>query len=179
MAADGACRGRLRGGRECALDGMWVGANFKASFLDKVLHEGGEFVHVPVGNAQERPPPAGLVDHRDGPEVLSAQGATANPVAQCPAIAYRQRGADFCAAYGLASALAHYGDAAAAEAIAASAAAALASGDAFAHVRGVMRRQAAGWLGIGAARARASCARNNVEYTPGPAPCCGSLISPR
>ena len=87
----------------------------------------------------------GLVDHRDGPEVLSAQGATANPVVQCPAIAYRQRGADFCAAYGLASALAHYGDAAAGEAVAACAAAALASGDAFAHVRGVVCSEAAGW----------------------------------
>ena len=106
-------------------------ANFKAPFLTKVLSRNGRFVHVPTGSAQERPPPANVGDQRDGPEALAAPGgvASATPIltAACPEIAYRQGGADLCAAYGLASAVHAFGDANSASAIATSARAALAS----------------------------------------------------
>ena len=59
-------------------------------------------------------------------------------------VSSRQR-CDYCAAYGLASALHAYGDAAAAASVVRSARAALASGDAFGHVRKVVRSEAAGW----------------------------------
>ena len=65
--------------------------------------------------------------------------------AECPLVAYPQGDADFCAAYGLACALHTYGDAAAAVQVAGSARAALTSGDAFGHVRKVVRSAAAGW----------------------------------
>ena len=126
-------RGRLRdGGGEQRLDGTWVRANFKARFLKKVLSRDGGFVHIPTGNAQERPPPTGVGDQRDGPEVLVAPGglASATPIltVACPEIiVYHQSGADLCAAYGLASAVHAFGDANSASAIATSARAALAS----------------------------------------------------
>ena len=53
--------------------------------------------------------------------------------------------ADFCATYSLASALHKFGDAAAAAQVASSARTALASGDAFGHVRKVVRSEVAGW----------------------------------
>ena len=53
--------------------------------------------------------------------------------------------ADFCAAYGLASAVHEFGDAASAAAIAACGRAALASVDAFGHVRNTVNDAAAGW----------------------------------
>ena len=63
----------------------------------------------------------------------------------CPVITYQQGGADLCAAYGLASAVRYYGDRVAADAIAACAAAALASGDVFGYVRAIVNsEQAAG-----------------------------------
>ena len=65
--------------------------------------------------------------------------------AECPLVVYPQGGADFCATYGLASALHVYGDTAGAVAIASAARAALASGDAFGHVRKVLRSEVAGW----------------------------------
>jgi len=123
-------RGRLRGGGERALEGSWVRRNFKASFLSTVLAAGGTYQHIPTGRAQERPP-AALGDPRDGPEVLSAQSAPAISAAECPLIAYRQGNADLCVAFGLASAVHAFGDAAAGAAIASCARAALASGDAF------------------------------------------------
>jgi hypothetical protein len=136
-------RGRLRGGAERALDGVWVRSNFKASYLDKVIAAGGSFVHIPTGNAQERP--CCTSGHRDGPKVLSAQTSPEKSAAECPVVAYPQGGADFCAAYGLASALHAYGDAAAAASVARLARAALASRDAFGYVRKVVREEAAGW----------------------------------
>jgi len=81
----------------------------------------------------------------DGPKALAATATPVMSVAACPVIAYRQGGVDLCAAYGLASALHFFGDASAAAAIAACARAALASGDAFGHMRMVVRSQAAGW----------------------------------
>ena len=66
-------RGRLRGGAERALDGVWVRANFRSSFIETVLAARGAFVHTPTGCAQVRPPPPVVADHRDGPEVLAAQ----------------------------------------------------------------------------------------------------------
>ena len=137
-------RGRLRGGGERALEGSWVRRNFKASFLSTVLAAGGTYQHIPTGRAQERPP-AALGDPRDGPEVLSAQSAPAISAAECPLIAYRQGNADLCVAFGLASAVHAFGDAAAGAAIASCARAALASGDAFGHVRTAVRETAAGW----------------------------------
>ena len=136
-------RGRLRGGAERALDGTWVHSNFKASYLEKVTAAGGGYVHIPTGKAQERP--CCTSGHRDGPKVLSAQTSPEMSVAECPLVAYPQGGADYCAAYGLASALHAYGDAAAAASIARSARAALASDDAFGFVRGAVQSDAAGW----------------------------------
>ena len=117
--------------------------NFKASLLSTVLAAGGTYQHIP-SRAQERPP-AALGDPRDGPEVLSAQSAPAISAAECPLIAYRQGNADLCVAFGLASAVHAFGDAAAGAAIASCARAALASGDAFGHVRTAVRETAAGW----------------------------------
>ena len=136
-------RGRLRGGAERTLDGTWVRSNLKASYLEKVIAAGGGFVHIPTGNAQERP--CCTSNHRDGPEVLSAQTSPEMSVAECPLVAYPQGGDDFCTAYSLASALHAYGDAAAAALMARSARDALASGDAFGHMRKVVRSEAAGW----------------------------------
>ena len=83
---------------------------------------------------------------RDGPEVLSAMGAPwAIPTVECPDIAYRQGATDFCAAYGLASAVYHFGDETAAAVIASNAHMALKSDDAFGHVRNVVHDSAAGW----------------------------------
>ena len=83
--------------------------------------------------------------HRDGPKVLSAQTSPEKSAAECPLVAYPQGAHDYCAAYGLASALHAYGDAATAASIAGAARAALASGDAFGHIRTVVRSEAAGW----------------------------------
>jgi len=140
-------RGRLRGGAERALEGSWVRCNFKASFLNSVVAERGRFVYIPTGRAQERPPPIAVGDHHvwDGPKVLAATATPVMSVAACPVIAYQQGGADLCAAYSLASAIHSFGDASAAAAIAGCAHAALVSGDAFVHVRTVVRSQAAGW----------------------------------
>ena len=88
--------------------------------------------------------PAGTGGHWDGPwprqlplPVLSAHGTSASalviPTAECPVVAYRQGAADFCASYGIASAVHAFGDASGAAAIAACAHAALASDDAFGH----------------------------------------------
>ena len=66
-------------------------------------------------------------------------------MAACPLVAYSQGGVDLCAAYGLASAVHCFGDTVAATAIARSARAALASGDAFGHIRTVVRSEVAGW----------------------------------
>ena len=79
------------------------------------------------------------------PSVLSAQTSPEMSAAECPLVAYPQGDADFCAAYGLASALHAYGDAAAAASVARSARAALVSGDAFGYFRKVVRSDAAGW----------------------------------
>lgn len=141
-------KGRLRGGGgERELPGSWVRANFRATFLRTVIAKHGTFVHVPIGRAQERPQPAVCAAHWDGPEVLAAPSTPqgVNSMVACPVVAYQQGGADLCAAYGLASAVRFFGDRAAADAIAACAAAALASGDAFGHVRGVVHSDAAGW----------------------------------
>ena len=136
-------RGRLRGGAERALDGTWVRSNFKASYLEKVTAAGGAFVYVPTGNAQQRP--WCTSGQRDGPEVLSAQTSPEMSAAECPLVAYPQGDADYCASYGLASAVHAYGDAIAAASIAHAARAALVSGDAFGHICKAVRSEAAGW----------------------------------
>lgn len=124
-------------------------ANFRAPFLRTVIAKRGRFVHVPIGRAQERPQPAEYAGHWDGPEVLVAPSTrpcgVVNSTAACPVVAYQQGGANLCAAYGLASAVRFFGDGVAADAIAACAAAALASGDAFGYVCAVVRSDAAGW----------------------------------
>ena len=91
------------------------------------------------GRAQERAAPADLVAIGMDPgfsfcwiPVLSAPGASDNSsgailTAECPVVAYRQGAADLCAAYGLASAMHHYGDASGGTAIAACATLASAS----------------------------------------------------
>ena len=112
-------------------------------YLNKVAAAGGAFMHIPTGNAQQRP--CCPSDLRDGPKALSAQTSSEMSAAECPLVAYPQGGADYCAAYGLASALHAYGDAAAAASVASSARSALASGDAFGHIRNVVRSEAAGW----------------------------------
>ena len=81
--------------------------------------------HIPTGNARQQAAPAGLGGFWDGPKVLSAQTSPEKSVAECPLVVYPQGGADFCAAYGLASALHAHGDAAAAAAVARSARSAL------------------------------------------------------
>ena len=154
-------RGRLRGGGgDVCLEAAWVRNNFKScvrmartlaspqptmvpvscffrSFVNAVQAAGGRFRHVPTGNArpQQEAAPASFGGHRDGPQVLSAQGPSASaeviPTAERPVVVYRQGAADLCAAYGLASAMHEYGDGRGAVAIAACARAALASGDAF------------------------------------------------
>ena len=86
-----AWRGRLRGGAERALDGMWVRRNFKASYLNKVAAAGGAFMHIPTGNAQQRP--CCPSDLRDGPKALSAQTSPEMSAAECPLVAYPQGGA--------------------------------------------------------------------------------------
>jgi hypothetical protein len=137
-------RGRLRCGAEQRLDGTWVRSNFKPSFCEAVVAAGGPFRHVSTGCARERLPD-GTDDIRDGPKVLSARLTTVKDMAECPLVAYPQGSADLCVAYGLASAMHEYGDTMAATAIAASARAALASGDAFGHMRTVVRSMVAGW----------------------------------
>ena len=141
-------RGRLRRGPERALEGTLVRSNFKASFLDTVLAARDAFVYIPTGHAEDWPPPsASMGDHLvwDGPKALAATATPVKSVAACPVITYRQGGVDLCAALRLASAVHLFGDASAAAAIAACARAALASGDAFGHMRAVVRSQAAGW----------------------------------
>lgn len=150
-------RGRLLGGGEDrSLAGTWVRANFKAPFLHSVISKRGRFVHVPIVgpiSRQYRPLHAVSVYHRDEPEVLIAPttGAGADtsgwplkPKAVGPELTSQtdQQGA---ALYGLASAVHHYSDRAAAAAIAACAAPDLAGGDAFGHVCATVRSEAAGW----------------------------------
>ena len=73
-------------------------------------------------------------------------GATAICKLGSPEVRYQQGSADLCAAYGLASALQYRGDAEAASAIALCARGALASRDAFGHVRDVINSAAVeGW----------------------------------
>ena len=132
-------RGQIRGGgKDIMLSGTWVRKSFKTSFLDRVRAAYGQFVFIPIGRAQERAAPTEVGGHWDGPEALSAQGASAFAEvilkAECPAVAHRQGAVDLCAAYGLASALQQYGDTSAATAIASCAHTALASSDAFRHV---------------------------------------------
>ena len=84
---------------------------------------GGRFRHVPTGNArpQQEAAPAGIGGLWDGPKVPSTMGTLPRgviPTAECPEVAYRQGAADLCAAFGLASAVRHYGDADAAAVIA-------------------------------------------------------------
>ena len=135
------------GGADVFLEASWVRKNFKAYvrmartlanaspplmlvpasclfryFLERVQAAGGRFKHIPTGNARpQQAAPAGHGGHWDGPKVLSASGPSAsaevNPTAECPAVAYRQGATDFCAAYGLASAVHEYGDASAAAAV--------------------------------------------------------------
>lgn len=121
------------------------------SFVESVKAAGGRFRHIPTGNArqQQQTAPAGFGGHWDGPEVLSAPGASAKagaiPTAECPVVCFHQGATDLCAAYGLASAMYEYGDASGAAAIASRARAALASDDAFGHVTAAVRTDAAGW----------------------------------
>ena len=170
-------RGRLRGGgADVFLEAAWVRKNFKAyvqiartlastsslltpmlsscflrCFIESVQAAGGRFRHIPTGNArpEQQAALAGFGGHRDGPEVLSAMGASAQagaiPTAECPVVAFRQGAANLCAAYGLASAMHEYGDVSGAAAVATCARAALASGDAFGHVTAAVRTDAAGW----------------------------------
>lgn len=115
-------------------------------FIEQVRVAGGRFRHVPTGNARKEVAPSDDGYVRDGPEVLSAMGALwAIPTVECPDIAYRQGAADFCAAYGLASAVHHYGDRAAASVLAGCAPAALKSNDAFGWMRNVTNDLLAGW----------------------------------
>ena len=65
-----------------------------------------------------------------------ASAAAAIPTVECPKVAYRQGMEDLCVAYGLASAVKHFGDARAAAEIASCAKAALKSNDALQHVCG-------------------------------------------
>lgn len=151
-------KGRVRGGgNDIFLERSWVRNNFGRSFRKSVEAAGGRYVYIPTGRAQERAAPADLV--AIGMDrgfsfcsipVLSAPGASDNSsgailTAECPVVAYRQGAADLCAAYGLASAMHHYGDASGGTAIAACARAALASDDAFGHVTAAVRIDAAGW----------------------------------
>ena len=95
-------------------------SRLRRSFLH-AMQDGGRV--IPERPDRQRAPqqeaaPASFGGHRDGPQVLSAQGPSASaeviPTAECPVVAYRQGAADLCAAYGLASAVQHYGDAQAA-----------------------------------------------------------------
>ena len=139
-------RGRLRGGvGERSLAASWVRNNFDSAFLRSVISKHGRFVHIPIGLAQERPAPTEFDDHRDGPKVRSAPGTAVNPTVERPVIFYQQGCADLCVAYGLASAVHHFGDYAAASGIALCAAAALASGDAFRYVRAFVNSEVGGW----------------------------------
>ena len=129
-------------------------------FRRRVQAAAGRFVHIPTGKAQHRPALGGSVTDNAAPggigitetdraltaSVLSAQGAPrAILTAECPRVAYPQGAADFCAAYGLASAMHEFGDKSAAAAIAACAHAALATDDAFGQVTDAVRTDAAGW----------------------------------
>ena len=94
-------------------------SRLRRSFLHAVQTAGGRFRHVPTGNArpQLETAPAGSGGLRDGPQAPSTMGTLPRgviPTAECPEVAYRQGAADLCAAYGLASAVQHYGDAQAA-----------------------------------------------------------------
>ena len=124
---------------------LMLALRFFRYFLASVQAAGGSFVHVKTGNARPEAAPAGTGGHWDGPwprqlplPVLSAHGTSASalviPTAERPVVAYRQDAADFCAAYGIASAVHAFGDASGAAAVAACAHAALASDDAFGHV---------------------------------------------
>ena len=55
----------------CLLSQRMLGSLDRRSFLESVQAAGGRFVHVRTGNAR----PGG---HRDGPEALSAPGASAS-----------------------------------------------------------------------------------------------------
>ena len=70
-----------------------------------------------------------------GPEVLAAQGASANPAAACPVATWHTPSRPFCATYSLASAVHAFGDDVAAVAIAAKAEQASKSADALAVLR--------------------------------------------
>ena len=65
---------------------------------------GGEYLAVPIGRAQERLALCLASNRGDGPEALVPQGTTVILGASCPAVAYQQGAADYCVAYGAASA---------------------------------------------------------------------------
>jgi len=138
-------KGKMRGGAQVELECGWVRSNFKSQFLREVAGAKGKFVPVKVGRASERPPLAEMANLGDGPEVLAAPGTTVHPVGSCPEIAYQQGRRDWCAAYGLASALLHYGDVEAAEAVRGAAEAALVSDCPFVFITNVVEADAAGW----------------------------------
>jgi len=106
---------------------------------------GGEYLAVPIGRAQERPPPCLASDRGDGPEALVPQGTTVNLGASCPAVAYQQGAADYCVAYGAASAVLHAGDRTTAATIAGVPATALQIGDALGFVRDFVLNSVDGW----------------------------------
>ena len=135
-------RGSLpRSGAQRSLAGAWVRRNFKTSFIEAVIAEGGKFKPVPTGRAQDRPALSGTDQGLE-----PCYGATAICKLGSPEVRYQQGSADLCAAYGLASALQYRGDAEAASAIALCARGALASRDAFGHVRDVINSAAVeGW----------------------------------
>ena len=137
--------GQLACGVKLDLTGTWVRENFRAAFIERVRAAAGEFLAVPIGRAQERPAPCLASDRGDGPEALVPQGTTVILGGSCPAIAYQQGAADYCVAYGAASAVLHAGDHTTAAAIAGVAATALQSGDALGFVRDFVLNSVDGW----------------------------------
>ena len=83
----------------------------------------------------KRPKTGAAAITEGGPEVLAAQGASANPAAACPVATWHAPSRPFCATYSLASAVHAFGDDVAAVAIAAKAEQASKSADALAVLR--------------------------------------------
>ena len=85
-------------------DAVPTGPSRRTRSLSPTHTAGGEYLAVPIGRAQEQLALCLASSRGDGPESLVPQGTTVILGGSCPAVAYQQGAADYCVAYGAASA---------------------------------------------------------------------------